>query len=122
MGISGNFFNVLKDMYKEVFYRIKIDGGLTESFESNVGVKQGCVLSPMLFKLFIADLVDIFDDSCDPVSLNNKCISCLCYADDLVIMSESARGLQNSLDKLSDYCNKWNLTVNISKTQVVIFN
>ena len=44
------------------------------------------------------------------------------YADDLVIVSQSASGLQKSLDRVNQYCLKWKLTVNINKTKVLIFN
>ena len=46
------------------------------------------------------------------------------YADDLVIMSESASGLQNALDNLHNnyYCSQWKLIVNINKTKIMIFN
>ena len=42
--------------------------------------------------------------------------------DDLVLLSESECGLQNSLNKLENYCNTWGLKVNINKTKVVVFN
>jgi hypothetical protein len=51
-----------------------------------------------------------------------KNVSCLLYADDLVLISESAIGLQNSLNILSCYCDKWKLTVNLDKTKIMIFN
>ena len=54
-----------------------------------------------MFKLFIADIPSIFDGSCDPVTLNNKLISCLMYADDLVLMSTTKAGLQNCLNALT---------------------
>ena len=44
------------------------------------------------------------------------------FADDLVLISESASGLQNCLTKLQHYCEKWCLTINIEKTKVIIFN
>ena len=43
------------------------------------------------------------------------------YADDLIIMSETENGLQSCLDKLKQYTLKWNLNINIKKTQVIIF-
>ena len=46
----------------------------------------------------------------------------LLYADDLVLLSESDKGLQTSIDVLHSYCNKWKLQINIMKTNVVIFN
>ena len=49
-------------------------------------------------------------------------ISSLSFADDLVILSESQAGLQNSLNKLEKYCYKWQLTaVNINKAKIMIF-
>ena len=44
------------------------------------------------------------------------------YVDDIVLISESAKGLQNCLNKLSTYCDIWNLSVNIDKSKVIIFN
>ena len=43
------------------------------------------------------------------------------YADDLFLMSETKEGLQNCLNKLQEYTMKWNLKINIKKTQVIIF-
>jgi hypothetical protein len=111
-GVGGNFLNFIQDMYSNVSYSIKLNGVYSPSFNSNVGVKQGCVLSPLLFNLYIRDLPNIFDASCDPVNLLHSDLSCLMFADDLVILSKSYEGLQNSLKKLETYCDKWGLTVN----------
>ena len=43
-------------------------------------------------------------------------IRCLLYADDLVLFSTSAQGLQYQLDRLHEYCRTWLLTVNVAKT------
>jgi len=121
-GIGGHFINIIRNMYSLVSFTIKCDGKLTDIFNTSVGVKQGCILSPMFFNIFISDIPTIFDDSCDPVLLDNSPLSCLMYADDLVILSKSAQGLQNALDKLHNYCLKWKLLVNIKKSNVMIFN
>ena len=39
------------------------------------------------------------------------------YTDDLLILSQTAAGLQNSLDILSKFCSKWGLSVNLNKTK-----
>ena len=44
------------------------------------------------------------------------------YAGDTTICSESAELLQQALDALSDYCDKWNLQINVDKTKVVVFS
>jgi hypothetical protein len=114
--------NTIINMYKDVYYCVKLNTGYTPNFNSKFGVKQGCVLSPTLFNLYLYDLPDIFDTSCDTVTLYDTELSCLMFADDLVLLSTSSTGLQCALDKLQDYCNKWQLIVNTSKTQVMIFN
>jgi uncharacterized protein YmfQ (DUF2313 family) len=47
--------------------------------------------------------------------------SFLSFADDLVIFSESHKGLQNALYKLQKYCFDWQLTININKTKISTF-
>ena len=101
LGVAGNFLNIIENMYSSVNYCVKLDGSLSDSITSNVGVKQGCVLSPLLFNMFLSDLPDIFDNSCDPVNLLDVKLSCLMFADDLIILSESASGLQSALNKLN---------------------
>ena len=43
------------------------------------------------------------------------------YADDTAILSETPEGLQATLDKLYEYCNKWGLKLNTTKTKVMVF-
>jgi hypothetical protein len=57
-----------------------------------------------------------------PVSLDETLINSLSFADDLVILSESQSSLQSALNKLENYCHKWQLTVNKNKTEVMIFH
>ena len=45
----------------------------------------------------------------------------LLYADDIVIFASTAEELQHGLNLLSDYCLRWKLKVNVSKTKILIF-
>ena len=63
-------------------------------YVSFVGVKQGDVLSPNLFKLFLNDLPEIFKNAPGSVNVNNNRVDCLMYADDIVIFSETQEGLK----------------------------
>ena len=49
---------VIRKLYSSVLFAVKFPNGITDSFkfESTVGVKQGCILSPMFFNIFLSDL------------------------------------------------------------------
>ena len=85
-------------------------------------MKQACILIPVLFPLYINDLVNNFDSTCDPVYVNDREVSCLMYADDLVLLSQSYEGLQPLLERLKSFFDTWSLKVNVDKTKLIIFN
>ena len=95
---------------------------VTESLNIHKGICQGDVLSPLLFNIFINDIIPHFNEhECHPPVLDEHKLGCLLYADDLAIISTTKEGLQHSLNNLDAYCNKWKLTVNQSKSKVVCF-
>ena len=54
--------------------------------------------------------------------MQGKFINCLVYADDLLILSENEQGLNESLQRLGKYTDKWNLKISEQKTKIMIFN
>ena len=88
-----------------------------------MGLKQGCNLSPALFNIFVNDIISNMNNiENDAPYLGTNQISCLSYADDLVLLSESKEGLQKSIDNLNSYSNKWFLEVNFKKTKCLTFS
>ena len=83
-------------------------------FQYARGVRQGCILSPLLFNLYINDLPYSFKNILsDPFDLpNDTKLSSLLYADDLIVLSRSKAGLQNRLNALAQYCRSWMLNIN----------
>ena len=90
-----------------------------QGFYSEIGVNQGDNLSPNLFKIFINDLAEIFDKECEGTTLGDIEINCLMYADDVILISESEKGLHNCLKKLAIYCTLWCLDINMDKTKIL---
>ena len=85
-------------------------------------MRQGCNLSPLLFSLFISDIDShLSSNRADSITLTNLKVQLLLFADDLVLLADSIQGLQDSLDKLSEYCQTWKLKINIDNTKGVVF-
>ena len=122
-GIVGKYFDIIKNIYSEDTTCIKIETSYSDPFKPNKRVRQGCVLSPLFFNIFLADLQNELDSCNDNVKLNdNKEISCLMWADDILILSESEDGLQRKVNTLGVYCVTNKLSVNTNKTECMIFN
>ncbi len=119
-GITGKIYYIIKSMYNSCFYHVKCDTGITEEILSTSGMKQGCNLSPALSNLYQNDLHDIFDDTCDHVDLEGHKFNSLSWADDLVLISTSEKGLQNCLNRLHDYCFKWAICINPGKSTCMV--
>ena len=76
-----------------------------------------------VFSLFLNDIeMHLQSDLNAGITIDQLSIYLLLFADDAVLFSESAEGLQSSLNNLNKYCNKWNITVNVEKTKIVIFH
>ena len=116
-GVTGDFFNVICSMYCGNFARIKLHNRISAPFPVDIGVRQGCVLSPTLFNIFIADLcIPLSNDSACGLHLDDdSVISNIIWADDVVLLSSTKEGLQYQLDQLSIFSNSNHLTVNINK-------
>ena len=123
-GITGKFFNNIKSMYTNDNCCVKVGNKLTESFLANQGVKQGCILSPLLFNIFIADIVERFKtENCRPLKIDeSQNLGCLLWADDIILLSHSEEGLRNMLSALSSYVDANGMSINTKKTQCMIFN
>ncbi len=124
LGVHGFFLDGIKALYADVPMVVKTAHGQTASFQSVMGVKQGCPLSPTLFGLYLDDLEEAMrakQHLLDSPSLAGLMLLALLYADDLALVSTSMAGLQAQLDVLHEYADRWGLTVNVDKTKAVIY-
>ena len=122
LGINGIFLRNIAAMYTKTEYSIKLNTGHSPNIRSNLGLKQGCPLSPMLFNIYIDDIKEVFDESCCPIYFQNEKIYHFLYADDLVLISESSEGLQKSLDKVYQFSKRKHLTISVKKSKSMVFN
>ena len=95
MNINGLCFNIISSMYGNNKMSIRVDKShRSHFFTSNVGVRQGDAISPILFNLYLSDFQSYIGLDSDAPRLNTSLVNCLMYADDLVLMSQTEIGLQ----------------------------
>ena len=112
----------IRAMYHSTKYAIKLSNGYLAPIDSNLGLKQGCPLSPMLFNLYIDDISEIFNDQCHPIEMQGTKINHFLYADDLVIISHIEEGLQTALNNLHAYSGRKCLAISVKKSKTMILN
>ncbi len=124
IGIHGYMLQAIKAMYKEVRVCVSTPEGLTPDFASDMGVKQGCALSPLLFGLFIDELQVILErdrELCNPPYIQGVPVGLSLFADDSKLYSWSPKGLQYALNKMATYSATKGLTPNPKKTKIMVW-
>lgn len=119
MGVCGKLFDWLRMLYRKMTYVIAHDGLLSEQFRALCGVLMGDPASPGLWNLFFSDFSLPLDP--DDLSLFTTIISHLEHADDVLIASSSAAGLQAHLNSLARWCGKNFLVIDVVKSKVMVF-
>ena len=136
IGVNGKVLLIIKDMYSKARSCVRqTDGTLSNFFLSNIGLRQGENLSPILFSVFLNDLKDFLSINVAelsvpinhatnllPEQINDYMkLFILLYADDTAILSENEKEMQNAVKMLEHYCNIWGLKINVNKTKIVGF-
>jgi hypothetical protein len=108
-------------LYRNVIAKFRNTEGWLEEINCNIGVKQGCPLSPTLFGIYIDKLEGCLEEaSCVRPTLAGIVIILLLYVDDIVLMVRSPYDLNKQLKILKDFCSSMGMTVNTDKTKVMI--
>jgi hypothetical protein len=119
--IRGKIWRVLRDMYRNTRNCVHTGSQKTEFFDIDVGVRQGCVLSPILLPIYINGLAHDISSSGFGIQVGGKDVAVLLYADDIVLISDCEADLQALMDLSSAWGFKWRCTFNQKKSKVVVF-
>ena len=80
--MSGRFLKFLQALYEGSMCRVKANSQVSDDFEVNTGLRQGCVLSPLLFFLYINVSVKKLKEERCGVECGGETIPGLLFADD----------------------------------------
>ena len=113
--IPEKIVDMIIALYEESECCVKTENGTTRFFKIMSGVRQGCVLSPMLF-IIIMDYALRFTSGYG-VKVSNKQLFDLDFADDVVLLEESKERLQQLLDTITENAENVGLKINIDKSK-----
>ncbi len=121
VGIRGKMWRVIKNLYDVVESSVLVGQQRTEWFPVEAGVRQGCILSPILFIIFIDGLVSAVKKTRVKSVLEGVRFNIMLFADDVVLLAESKQDLQLLLDKVYSYSQSWRFKWNSVKSKVLRF-
>ena len=115
------FIDLVITWYDGLLCRVLWDGQYSDWFAVTAGVRQGGVLSPNFYGLYVDDLICILQSSNVGCYFLGKFAAALIYADDIAILAPSLRGLQKLLSLCERYCLEWDIKLNAGKTKNMSF-
>jgi hypothetical protein len=110
------FIKVIACWYSNLYSSVRWNSMISAEFKVLSGVRQGGILSPVLFNLYVDDLIKDLKSNGDGCHVGKCFIGCIMYADDLLLLSPSINGLQRMIDTCSQYGATHNIMFNKSKT------
>ena len=97
---------------------------ITDWFETTIGVRQGCLLSPDLLNLFLENiLAEAFKDWKKlGINVDGYELKDLRFADDIAFTADSENDLQALIERVDDVNKKYGMEISIPKTKAMIFS
>ena len=106
----------LSSWYHDQQMRVRWEQSLSSSFGVSNGVRQGSVLSPVLFSVYLDELLDMLSDSNVGCYWGGHFAGAVCYADDIVLLAPSASALRRMLSICDSFATSHGLLFNADKT------
>ena len=120
-GAPKVFIDLIMFWYGDLLCRVRWDDCFSQWFCVRAGVRQGGILSPGFYCLYVDELISILE------AMNIGCyvlevfLAALLYADDMALMAPSVKGLRLLLERCSSYCLEWDICLNAKKSKVMYF-
>lgn len=120
-GVNGRLLNAIKSLYERSESCVRVNGVKSRSFRVNSGLRQGCVLSPLLFITFM-DRIDRRSRGGVGATVGRCSIDRLLFADDLVLLGPTQSALQNALDSFDAECCEAGMVISTDKSKTLVLS
>ena len=119
-GITGSIWKVIDNWYASSS-SVLWNSSVSKPFTIAQGVRQGGILSPLHYCLFVDELLDMLTAAQSGISISGIYCSAPMYADNLTLLADSPDDLQKMLDISQEYADKWRYSFNTDKSAIKVF-
>ena len=119
-GVRGKVWRIVKLLLDHNFVRVEIGAVKTKFVKLNAGTRQGGKSSPLLFNIFVDDIVERLDETELGIQVGIFLIVCLLYADDIVLFARSPEELVRLFSVVERWASRWRLEFNVSKCKILV--
>ena len=118
--ISANLVRTIEQLYDKATSAVQMNGSKGEWFRTTVGVRQGCLLSPTLFNIFLERIMsDALEEHDGKVSIGGRNITNLRFADDIDALAEEEQELEALVESLDKTCTRYKMEISAEKTKLM---
>ena len=115
--INANLVCTIEQLYDKATSAVQMNGSIGEWFRTTVGVRQGCLLSPNLFNIFLERIMsDAVEEHDGKVSIGGRNITNLRFADDIDALAEEEQELEALVESLDKTCSRYKMEISAEKT------
>ena len=100
-------------------YLYEVQDAVSDPLFLTKGVRQGCQSSPILWNIYLKNVIDILNGSKLGIDLGNVTVTALAFADDIAIIGKDAKACKTAIELCEKECEKIGMTVNRSKSKVI---
>ena len=117
--INASIIRAIETLYDKAQSAVLFNGSTGEWFRTTVGVRQGCLLSPTLFNIFLERIMcEALDDHEGSVSIEWRLITNFRFADDIIVIAEE----EAEAGVLEDTTTRYKMEIGPDKTKVMTNN
>ena len=121
--INASIIRAIENLYDKAQSAVLFNGSTGDCFRTTVGVRQGCLLSPTLFNIFLERIMcEALDDHEGSVSIGGRLITNFCFADDIVVNAEEEEEAGVLIDPLDRTTTRYKMEISPDKTKVMTDN
>ena len=121
--INANLFKATESLYSKATSAVYYNSSVGEWFRTTVGVRQGCLLSPTLFIIFLERIMtDALENHEGSVGIGSRTITNLHFADDIDALAGNEDGLIKLINHLDTTSTKYGMEISAEKTKLMTNN